>query len=469
MKRRIFGIIFLALLSLTPAAVSVYGDGNGVVVEGNPVGTEGIGTLNPLLCSNPYCRRITDFLFPTLYAVDPATGLITPVSTDNNGLALEVSAPTTSPAQLRLRDDRVWSDGTPVTAYDVFYSYLAISSGFIDTPYLSVRNLISAARVVDEYTIEFAYNETNCSIPARSTFPIVPAHVFDPNFRPTVDDFGTDGDLDMWFKSWSAIYRRARFGLLNNHAFNTAPTVSAGVFRFDEILPGEEIRLKDENGDIAFIYRDIEPGMDATQFLLNGGSNLLLNPPYEKRDDLLANPDLEIAQMPGSTWDYIAFNLAHPRLARGAFDGNGVELEQGQHPIFGDLRVRQAIQKAINVPELIEATLQGYGVPVASSRVPGTWAANDALQPPAYDPRGAEQLLEQAGWRDVDEDGVRECVSCQYASRGRGLNFDLMVVSDSRREIAANLIARQLFEVGISMSIRPMDSNSVFDEARYQQ
>jgi peptide/nickel transport system substrate-binding protein len=468
MKRLTVGFVLFTLVSLMILSPA-YGRGNGVIVEGNPVGADSIGSLNPLLCNNVYCRRITDFLFPTLYAVDPATGLPAPASDDNYGLAVDIIAPTESPRQIQLRDDLVWSDGTPVTAYDVFYSYLAITSRYLDSPFTSIRGLIPAARVVDELTIEFAYAETNCSIPARTSFPIVPAQVFDPGFRQIVDDFTADGDLTAWYKAWLDFYRPFRFALVNSHPFNAAPNVTAGVYRFAQLLPGEEIRLVTENSDLAFIYRDIEPGMDQTQFFLDGGSNILVNPPYRVRADLLANPDLQIIQTPGSTWDFIAFNLANPAMPRGAFNGDGVALEQGHHPLFGDLRVRQAIQKAINVEQLIDAALLGYGTPVASSRIPGTWAANDSLTPQAYDPRGAERLLEQAGWRDVDEDGVRECVSCQYAPKGRSLFFDLMVVSDGSRDIAANLIARQLIEVGVSANIRAMDAASVSDEIRRQQ
>src|SRR5262245_14700753 len=82
MKRLIFGFLCCMMVSLLTVS-SAYGSGNGVVIEGNPAGSDGIGSLNPLLCNNPYCRRITDFLFPTLYAVDPATGLPTAASDDN--------------------------------------------------------------------------------------------------------------------------------------------------------------------------------------------------------------------------------------------------------------------------------------------------------------------------------------------------------------------------------------------------
>lgn len=468
MKRFVACFLSFALIGLLSVA-SAYGYGRGVVIEGNPVGTDNIGSLNPLLCDNSYCRRITDFLFPTLYAVDASTGLLVASSPDNYGLALEVNAPTEAVGQVRLRDDLTWSDGTPITAYDVFYSYTAMTSRYVDSPFSTLGGLIPAARVVDENTIEFAYNETDCSVPVRSSFPVVPAHVFDPDFRQTVDEFDGEGDLTEWYTGWQIFYPPSRYRVVNSHAFNRTPTVTAGIFRFAELLPGEEIRLATDDGAVAYIYRDLEPGMNETQFFLKGESNILINPPYEMRDSLLANLDFQITQLPGNMWEFIALNLANPNLPRSALNGDGVPLEQGQHPIFGDLRVRQAMQMAINVDVLIDTALLGYGTPLASSRIPGTWAANDALQPPAYDPRGAERLLEEAGWRDVNEDGVRECINCLYGQQGQRLSFELLVIGDGRREIAAELIGQQLFEVGFRVSMLDADASAVLDEVRYQQ
>src|SRR5690242_2240433 len=84
-------LIWSLLLGILPAVVA---KGSGIIVEGNPLGTESIGPLNPLLCTNPYCRRITDFLFPTLFAIEPQTGLLIGAAKDNDGLALDTAAPT---------------------------------------------------------------------------------------------------------------------------------------------------------------------------------------------------------------------------------------------------------------------------------------------------------------------------------------------------------------------------------------
>lgn len=439
----------------------------GIVVEGNPVGIGSTGPLNPLLCQDPYCRRITDLLFPTLFAVDPQTGLLTGAAPDNNGLALDVTPPTTSITTLNLRDDRLWSDGTPITAYDVFYSYLAITSRRITTPYTEIGAAIKAARVVNEHQIELTFTTVNCATLNHVNFPIIPAHVFDPHFREIVDSAPAQNDLETWFKNWLKIYPSYNFDPLNNHPFNLEPTVSAGTFQFAERLEGKEFRLKTADGDLAYVYRNVPTGMDETQFFRSGGSNILINPPLEVRDDLLADHRLKVTQFPGDTWSYIAMNLADPNLPRSAADGNGKALQQGHHPIFSDLRVRQAIQKAIDVNQLINTGLLGYGLPLSSSRIPGTWAANNHLHPVPYDPDQAQQLLYDAGWIDRNADGIRECDGCLYASQGHSLAFSMLVASG--QELTANLIVNQLRDVGIQVNLNVTDEYSIRDQVRYQE
>ncbi len=465
-----FGLFMLVIMSLVVVLpVSASSVGNGIIVEGNPAGTDNIGSLNPLLCNNPYCRRITNFLFPTLYAVDPSSGLLIAAADGNFGLGLDTAAPTEKVGTIKLRDDLIWSDGVPVTAYDVFYSYLAIRSRFVSTPFTSVRSMINEARVVDEHTIEFAFDVVNCSLPSQINFPIVPAHVFDPQFREIVDELGTGGDLEDWFTEWLAFYKPSRFNVMNSNSFNANPNVTAGAFQFVGRLPGEEIRLVSPDGALAFVYRDISSGMNAAQFFNSGSGNVLVNPNMEMRDDLIADLDNQIIETVGNTWNYIGLNVANPNLSRSAFDGNGKLLEQGHHPIFGDVRMRQAIQKGINVNQLIDTALLGYGMPIASGRIPGTWAANDALQPTAFDPEGAKRLLDAAGWRDHNNDRIRECDGCLYASEGASLYFNLMVAFGGGREIAADLIAEQLSRVGIGVNVNVMDAESLLDQVRFQQ
>ncbi|MBC8171087.1 MAG: hypothetical protein H7X77_05430, partial [Anaerolineae bacterium] len=191
-----FGLSVL-LMTIILAVPVLAQDGSGLVIEGNPSGTSGIGSLNPIRCDNAACRRITDFLFPTLFAVDPATGLLLGAADDNYGLAVDLTPPESESYQLTLRDDLAWSDGTPITVYDVFYSFLAASNERISPLYgPSVSATVSAAMVVDDHTIEFGLIDPNCAAQTRMNFPIIPAHVFDPDFAAALTAFSASGDLE---------------------------------------------------------------------------------------------------------------------------------------------------------------------------------------------------------------------------------------------------------------------------------
>ncbi len=76
-------------------------------------------------------------------------------------------------------------------------------------------------------------------------------------------------------------------------------------------------------------------------------------------------------------------------------------------PVMQDAAVRQALSLGINRQGFIETLLNGRGT-VASGAFPSGFlgAVEDASA--AYDPEAAKQLLEQAGWVDTDDDGIRE-------------------------------------------------------------
>lgn len=465
MRRLSVGLLLVLVANLLVAAPAAGQDGvgNGVIVEINPSGESGIGPLNPLLCTNADCQRVVDWLFPALFATDPANGAVIGGSVDNDGLVTQpqIDAKAGEEQIFTLRD-LTWSDGTPVTAYDVFYSYLALVSETVNSPQRAqLRRLITGARVIDKQTIAFVYAAPDCATTSRTNFRIAPAHVFDPDFASFVD-WGNAQTVGVQpAKTWLDVYPDQKFRVLFNHEFNTNPSATAGLFQLAAVRPMEDIRLSARSGALAFVYRDLPPGMDDVQYFLSGKSSLLINPPYERRADLRATPDIQISEYPGTEWDYIAFNLANPDKPKSAFDDRGQLNDQGYHPLFGDVRVRQAIQLGIDVPEIIDAAYLGNATRLSANLPPTSWAFNRDLKPVAYDPVGAQRLLEAAGWKDVDGDGIRECHGCQYAKDSTPLAFNLLVAGGSQRDIAAEFIRRQLLRIGVTVNVSAGSGQSV--------
>jgi peptide/nickel transport system substrate-binding protein len=409
--------IIICLLSFVITPVSA--QPGLLIVEANLRGETGIGSLNPLLCDNPSCRRITELLFPDLLNVDPYTGLYQE-ATPERGLALswDISGDTIT---YRLRQDRVWSDGTAITAYDVFYSYWALASEDFPAPYRQkLTGEVRAAAPLDDYTIAFVMNEPGCDAADLTNIPVLPAHVYEPDFAQSVQYRGRD--IVPWFDDLP----ERDFSHITTHPANYEPQVTGGVFEFAERRYNEYIRLITPDGQQAFNYINIPEGTNRADMFLRGEINLLVNPPYERREDIRAGENVNLVQLPSEFSYSVVLNLADREDPQPAFDDEGNPVDQGQHPVFGDIRVRRALQMATDVQALIDATTEGDGTILASSQSPFSWAYHSELAPIPYDPIGAGRLLDEAGWKDVNRDGVRECVDCTTATPGRNLEFELL-------------------------------------------
>jgi peptide/nickel transport system substrate-binding protein len=126
-------------------------------------------------------------------------------------------------------------------------------------------------------------------------------------------------------------------------------------------------------------------------------------------------------------------------------------------PYFQDVRVRQAIAKALDRTAIIRDVLGGQAV-ADDSPIPRsiTWAYDSAAQQPPYDPTAAAKLLDDAGWTMVN--GIR--------TKGTTtLSFGLTVSSDvPPYERVAEKVASQLSQVGIVAEVRPVTTASLIHD-----
>ncbi len=474
MRTRSIVLLVLLMVGMTSALPAASQGGSGVIVMGNLRGASHIGSLNPLRCHNADCRRLTDLLFPTLVAVDPVTGTYAAGTATNTALALSWEAdPAQGSYSFQLREDLFWSDGVPVTAYDVFFSYLAVASGQIDSPYTDRVNMaILAAAPLDTHAILFIFTDAGCASPGDASFPIVPAHVFEADFAETAAAaFEGDGDPLERFILWSEARAAVSFSYLIGHPFDDRPTATAGLFSFAGAQPADYVRLVSNDGALGLNYVDVPDSQTLVTGFLTGAINLVENPPYRYWDDILAAGDVQVFVYPGSVWDYINLNLAEPHEPQSAFGEDGLPLPQGHHPIFGDQRVRRALQMAIDIQALIDAAVYGHGTVLPANQLPTSWAYNETLSPVAYDPMAAARLLEEAGWKDTNNDGIRECITCLYAQENARLVFELAYVESpiGYREVVANLIGVQLRQVGFDVRLRSASAGFLLELARDQR
>jgi peptide/nickel transport system substrate-binding protein len=130
---------------------------------------------------------------------------------------------------------------------------------------------------------------------------------------------------------------------------------------------------------------------------------------------------------------------------------------KAEEPYFQDIKVRQAIAKAIDRTAIIREVLGGQAIP-DDGPIPRsiTWAYDAAAQQPPHDVAGAGKLLDDAGWAMVN--GVR-------TKGGTSLSFGLTVSSDvPPYQRVAEKVAEQLAEVGIVAEVRPVTTASLIHD-----
>ncbi|MEP0761836.1 MAG: hypothetical protein HRF48_03780, partial [Chloroflexota bacterium] len=336
---------------------------------------------------------------------------------------------------------------TPITATDVKFSFDALASKAIESQVTQVGPDpvydpeynpfgLKAVERVDDYTVQAVFEEASCSsLNWLLYWRVVPAHVF-----------GYDGSPDF------------DFSVMIGHPFDTYPLVVYGPFQLDYIHLGEEFALKPvptwADGPVIparVVFRDVPDLEDMTRRFLAGEFDYIGNPApcMSCFADIRAAPDVTAISFPGLSWDYVALNLADPENPQPGEDAQGNRIDQGHHPIFGDVRVRRALQHAINVPAIIEGAAFGEATQMPAVLLPTSWAADPTLEPVPHDPALAAQMLDEAGW-PLGPDGLRVCQGCKYALDGTPFAFELLTnAGNTRREVTGAMIREQLAKLGI--------------------
>ncbi len=182
------------------------------------------------------------------------------------------------------------------------------------------------------------------------------------------------------------------------------------------------------------VYRMI-PDL-STQFLELKAGNL---------DSMDLTPLQYLYQTSGSGWDgsfskfeYLSFGYT--------FLGFNFK-----HPFFKDVRVRRAIDHAIDRREIVKGVLYGLGDAANGPYKPGTWQYNDTIKPREYDLKKAKELLAEAGWVDTDGDGVLD-------KDGVPFSFSIITNQGNTQRIKTGVIIQQrLKDIGIQVSLRTVE------------
>ena len=306
-----------------------------------------------------------------------------------------------------LKPELKWADNTALTSDDVLFTWQKVTDEKTRTPYGSDFKLVTLAETPDAQTFRVTYKAPYA--PALDTWAglhILPKHLL------------KDQDI-------------------NTTAFARNP-VGSHYYKLEQWKNGQYLKLTRNvnatqgQAKIDHLLSRIIPDK-AAQFLELSADNIDsmgLNPIqyariFPARPEL--NKNIALYKELGNSYTYLGFNL--------------------KRKPFDDVRVRQAINYAINKQEIIDGVLLGLGEPVASPYKPGTRWSNPSLKPYPYDPAKAKALLKAAGYEDHDGDGIID-------KDGKPFSFEILTNQNKEREMTGVLIQRRLKEVGIDANIR---------------
>jgi peptide/nickel transport system substrate-binding protein len=435
----------------------------GAVIRGNQRGSANIGPLIDIRCSGVDCSDVNAVLWPDLIGLDPATLQYAPSPDVSNVLATgwEISEDGLT-VTVNLRDDMTWNDGTPITANDVYFTWLAMQQGQnvgLSGSFQEAASVLTGAEVVDDYTIRFSVEVPNCEVMRQvALVPPLPSAAY--------------GFTDAASFDW---------GSMIDHPFDDAPTVTSGPFNFERVEPGTAIYLSANPGFVApdahvgytvpsaWVYVDTPDetvGIERFLAFQPGDINYVFEP--SGGFDQIINSEAQSFHASGRTWHYVALNLADPTNPQNGLDEEGNPIDQGHHPIFGDVKVRQALQHAINIDEIIDGPLQGYGTAMNSGVIPTAYTLDPDLQRRPYDLDAARALLDEAGWVSTGDplvdggDGLRTCQGCQFAEEGTELAFEMMNVGDIRNDVSV-ILQDQFADIGVQVDVVVLDFNTMYD------
>jgi len=312
--------------------------------------------------------------------------------------------------RFRLRHDIRWTDGVPLTARDVEFTYKLMIDPKTPTAYAEDFLAVKSFKLTGEYSFEVRYDKPFARALVTWASAILPKHLLEgQDLLKTPFSRHPIGAGPYILKEWTASNRLVL--VANPDYFEGRPYIDEVVVRIIPDQSTQFMELKSGNLD--------EIGLSPQQYL------------YQTEDGGWAK-NYRKFQYVSSGYTFMAFNL--------------------KSRLFSDVRVRWAITHAIDKDEIVRGVLAGLGIATGVPYKPGTWAYDDKIPANEFDPAKAKKLLAEAGWTRRTPDGPL------VDAKGAPFAFTILTnQGNSQRIKAAIIIQSRLKDLGIKVEIRTVE------------
>lgn len=406
---------------------------------------EGPKTFNPFNAKDATSSTMGGIMYDGLLTTNPLTGEVIPL------LAKDFKIKNDTEYIITLRKGLTWSDGNPITADDVIYTYKEII--FAGLGNTSTRDIIlidgalPKLEKLDDYTVKFTTAKPFAPFLRQLSTSIAPKHVFKP-----ISDKGNDA-----------------FNTFMSTDIKPETLVTSGAFRLKEYIPAQRVVMErnpnyykiDKNKKqlpyldkiVYFIVADLNNEIlkfeaKEIDMISLKGANVAR---YKKKE---ANSDYKIYNLGSDTGTmFITINLNNRNNKEGKPNVNLMKQEWFQNKNF-----RTAIDYALDRKNMIMNIANGLGSPLFTAESLNSIYLNKNIKGHERNLKKAKQLLIDGGFY-YDEDGNLRDKNTNF------VEFDLYTnAGNTEREALGVMIKQDIEDLGIKVNFKPIEFNSLVNK-----
>ncbi len=405
---------------------------------------EGPKTFNPFNSKDATSSTFADLMYDGLVTIDPVSGQYIP----KLAKSFEVKG---NDYIVHLRHGIKWSDGKPITADDVYFTWKnIILDGFGNTSTrdsISVDGKLPTVTKIDDYTVKFTTPKPFAPFLASLSTAIAPKHIFEPAVKKGKDFFDT-------FLSTNV---------------NLKDLVTSGPFKLVEYVPAQRAVYK-RSPDYYVINSNGEklPYLDKITYLIVGdANNEVLKfeggeldvigvkgsdvPRFKERQEKSGFSLVNLGPDTGTM--YLSMNLNNRLNKEGKPYVNPTKSKW-----FCNKNFREAVDLAIDRENMVYNIANGFAKPLFTPESLNSIFLNKELKPYPRDLGKARDLLEQAGFKQDAKGRLRD-------ADGNRVEFDLLTnAGNAEREAIGVMVKEDLESLGMKVNFKPIEFNSLVNK-----
>lgn len=404
---------------------------------------EGPKTFNPCNSKDATSSTMGGLLYDGLLTTEPRTGEVIPQ------LAKSYSV-IGNDYLITLRKGIKWTDGEPITADDVIYTYKDIVfKGLGNTATrdaMLINGKLPELQKINNYTVKFTTAQPFAPFLRQLTYPIVPKHYFKP--------YSDKGE--------------SAFNAFLTPNTNPKEIVSNGAFKLKEYVAAQRV-VFERNPDYYKINlnNDKLPYLEKLVYLIVGDTNNEILKFEAKESDVLGirganvaryklkepESDFVIHNIGADTGTlFLVINLSNRKNCNGKWDVSPIKQKW-----FRDRDFRAAIDWAIDRKGMVQNIAQGVAEPLFTSESLNSIYLNKYIKGHPMDKNISLESLSKSGF--YQKNGIL------YDKNGNRVEFDLYTNAGSlEREAMGVMIKQDLEDLGMKVNFKPIEFNSLVNK-----